>query len=220
MLNQTPDTAESTLSERLEQALLAVDRAAASRIMQRAAAVLEPAEIADRVVSPALLAIGDGWEARHVALSQVFMAGRIVEALTGELGTFNRPTCSPLRLGIGVLGDRHTLGKRIVFATLRCGGYPAVDLGSGLTPAAMAEAAIAADLDVLMVSVLMLNKALAVSEVLAELAARGRAGMPVVVGGAPFTQDPELWQRVGASAMGRSAGDALRIAAEYEEALT
>jgi len=42
------------------------------------------------------------------------------------------------------------------------------------------------------------------------LKARG-ANIKVVVGGAPFLFDEELWREVGADAMGRSASDAVAI---------
>jgi len=37
------------------------------------------------------------------------------------------------------------------------------------------------------------------------------------VGGAPFIFDPNLWQEVGADAMGRNAADAIKLLQKYEE---
>jgi trimethylamine corrinoid protein len=48
-----------------------------------------------------------------------------------------------------------------------------------------------------------------VAEVRAALPAQVR----IVVGGAPFRFDAELWRQVGADAMGRTAADALDIVA-------
>jgi len=66
-----------------------------------------------------------------------------------------------------------------------------------------------------MVSVLMLNKALHVSQVREQMDRRDLGHVNLVVGGAPFVHDPELWRRVRADAYGRNTADALRIAAEH-----
>ena len=99
-------------------------------------------------------------------------------------------------------------------SVLRCGGYEVVDLGGGLTPERFVQGALEADARVAMASVLMLNRALEVSRVRALLGAPGPGVIPLVVGGAPFVQDPTLGARVGADHSGRSAADALRIARE------
>jgi methanogenic corrinoid protein MtbC1 len=57
---------------------------------------------------------------------------------------------------------------------------------------------------------LILPSALKVKEVCAQLKARG-ADVKVVVGGAPFLFDDQLWNEVGADAMGQSASDAVAI---------
>ena len=71
------------------------------------------------------------------------------------------------------------------------------------------NAAIAARVDVLLVSVLMLHSALLVADLRHLLDERGAAAMPVIVGGAPFVQDPGLWRSVHATRGGRSAADVL-----------
>jgi len=63
---------------------------------------------------------------------------------------------------------------------------------------------------VLMISVLMLPSALKVREVCERLKARG-ADIRVIVGGAPFMFDADLWKEVGADAMGSSAAQAVEI---------
>ena len=203
------------LSDRLDRALLNLEREEVRRVIVDGVGptALSVADFADRVVGPALCRIGEGWEAGEVALSQVFMAGRIMEACLNE----NRlpiPTDSKVEVGIGVLGDHHTLGKALVSSVLRIGGYGVRDLGSGLTPEQIVEGAYEADVSVLLISVLMLNRALQVAEVMSLISDGGRGPMPVLVGGAPFLHDPTLWTHVGADACGRNAADALKLVAQ------
>lgn len=175
------------------------------------------ARLADDVVAPVLTRLGQGWECGDVALSQLYMAGRLLERAMERLAPGTGPGRTSPRIGIGVLGDHHTLGKRIVMTTLRLAGFPVVDLGAGLRPGEVVEQARAEHLDVVMISVLMMHHALTVGEVAAGLCDLSPQPL-LVVGGAPFVHDPELWRRVGAHTWGRSAADALRIATERSRA--
>jgi trimethylamine corrinoid protein len=199
----------------LEAALLEMDRAQVLRILQSALSDPEVGRVGlgDRLVTPTLSRIGEAWEGGHVALSQVYMSGRILEECLDELATEPIEPVSNGHIAIAVLGDRHALGKRIIRTVLRTAGYRVADLGTGLTAEEIADAVQRKRPRLLMLSVLMHNTALRVSAVRAELAARGITDLPIVAGGAPFILDPELGQRVEADAVGRSAADALAIAA-------
>jgi trimethylamine corrinoid protein len=203
---------------RLEEALLALDRTEVVRIL--ASLATERAEervaLADRVIAPALLAIGEAWDRGDVALSQVYMAGRLVEQVLGEHLPAGPPRPGAPRIGVGVLVDRHALGKRIVLAVLGSAGYDVRDLGAGLSAQELVDAAVQQQVDILMVSVLMLNRALQVRELRRLLDERGLESIVLAVGGAPFVHDPSLGPRVGADHTGGSAADALRFAAIHE----
>lgn len=202
---------------RLEEALLSMDRAGLDAVLEEATrdGGMQPEEIADRIISPALERIGDGWESGAVALSQVYMAGRLLEdAIERWVGPVLALKTPPI-LGAAVLEDHHSLGKRILVSVLRSAGRDIHDLGTGLSPKEVVDRAEEANVEILLVSVLMLHRALHVKEVRALLDARGLGRVRLIVGGAPFVHDPELWRRVGADAMGRSAADALRLVAAW-----
>jgi len=202
----------------LEEALLSIDRAGIDAALQGASDIagLSGHEIADQIIAPALERIGDGWERGTVALSQVYMSGRLLEA---AIQTWADPattvTSGPI-IGAAVLEDHHALGKRILVSVLRSAGRDVRDLGTGLSATELVDRAVEEDVEVLMVSVLMLHRALHVQEVRAQLDARGLSHVRLLVGGAPFVHDPELWRRTGADAMGRSAADALRLVGAWE----
>lgn len=198
---------------RLEQSLLAVDRAAVQEDLRALLAARPPLEVFEQALAPALERVGRGWEAGRVSLSQVYMAGRLAEELMLELLPPGAGAqAGRARLGVAVLEDRHVLGKRLVVAALRAGGHEPVDLGSGLGVAELAARAAEERLDVLLVSTLMLRAALRVRELVATLRARGSQAR-VLVGGAPFRFDPCLWREVGADACGERASDAPRLVA-------
>ncbi|MFH1463479.1 MAG: cobalamin-dependent protein [Pseudomonadota bacterium] len=209
---------QGTHAARLEDALLRLDRAAVGALLRELSGptALSRIALADEVIAPALLSIGEAWDTGEAALSQVYMAGRLIEAALEEHLPPAPPRPGAPRIGVGVLEDHHALGKRIVCAVLSSGGYDVRDLGSGLTAERLVDRAVEEGVDLLMVSVLMLNRALHVAEVRRQLTARGLTGITLAVGGAPFIHDPDLSRLVGADHAGRSAADALRIAGAYE----
>lgn len=206
----------SALSD-LEQALLGLDRVRAAEIVEQATTNGSPLEVIEQLVRPVLERIGEQWEAGNCALSQVYMSGRICEELLNRL--LGNPTQAGLaltspgrrtpRLAIAVLDDYHMLGKQIVRTVVRASGYPIEDLGR-VDVEALVEKVAAQDIEVLLVSTLMLPAALRVAELTKRLAALS-PGTRVVVGGAPYRADDQLWRDVGADAMGLHAGEVIGI---------
>lgn len=192
------------------EALETLDRIEAESVVNQARAEMTPIQVVDQVVVPALEQIGRAWETGDVALSQVYMSGRICEELVEQVLPPSDPDRKHQpRSAIVLLNDYHVLGKRIVYSVMRASGFELFDYGR-MDVHEVVERAITDRLRVLLISVLILPSALKVREVCTQLKARG-ADIRVVVGGAPFLFDEELWREVGADAMGRSASDAVAI---------
>ena len=196
----------------LETALLALDRVGAIDLLQSELASEGTAiAVIERLVVPTLVHMGDRWERGELALAQIYMGGRICEELLDILLPAGSPERRDLpRMAIAVLEDFHILGKRIVYSALRASGYELIDYGSGLAPADLARRAVRDGVEILLISTLMLHSALRVKQVRKELEGLG-ASLRIVVGGAPFLFDPNLWKEVGADAMGGNAAEAIRI---------
>ena len=203
---------------RFEQALLDLDHVRATRILDEAAAGRPPGRVVDEVVSPALVRIGAAWENGDLALSQVYMSGRLCERLVRTRRGDDVPArAQQPRICVAVLDDSHILGKQIVTQMLSSAGYAFTDLGSGVSVDDLVEATVDLNLEVLVLSVLMLRSALEVADL--RLRLQELAIEPViVVGGAPFRFDPHLADEVGADYFGTSASDILGIMARIEEA--
>ena len=198
------------LNNNFIQALLTLNRLEAKRIVVMASDTLKPLEIAEGMIVKALEYIGERWQEGDVALSQVYMSGRICEELMDDLlppGAPDRKNKPPM--AIATLEDYHLLGKRIVYSILRADGFDLKDYGR----VTVDEAVRRADEDrlrVLLISTLMLPSALHVLDLVVRLKSVC-PDVKVVVGGAPFIFDPNLWQEVRADAMGRSASEAAGI---------
>ncbi len=170
-------------------------------------------DFVEEVLVKSLDQIGDGWESGNYSLSQVYMSGRICEDLVEKV----IPDDSGLRkdkpkIAIALLNDYHAIGKRIVYATLRSGGYQLIDYGRVETEELVWRAK-EDQIETLLISVLMLSSALQVKEVVKSLSRRN-SRVKIIVGGAPFRLDRDLWLEVGADAAGFSASEALHLVSE------
>jgi methanogenic corrinoid protein MtbC1 len=206
-----------------EAALLEVDRVRAQESLRRMTADHQLVQIIETVIVPVLEKIGDAWAEGELALAQIYMAGRICEELVEQLFSEQAQDKSGpragVRLGIGVLRDYHLLGKRIVKSMLIASGYSVIDFGGGLSPESLVDKTMEEEVDILLISTLMLPSALQVKDVVHRLWDGGRS-LPVVVGGAPFVMDPGLWKTVGAHAMGRTASEAIAIVDRLSEEMS
>ncbi|MBD3176367.1 MAG: cobalamin-binding protein [Armatimonadia bacterium] len=193
-----------------------MDRVRASECMKSAVNGGPPLQGVETLVVPALDRIGEMWAEGGVALSQVYMSGRICEELVDQI----LPPASPSRkrqprMAIAVLEDQHLLGKRIVYAILRASGYELEDYGA-VELDTLVTRALDDDIELLLVSTLMLPAALRVADLVSALKEAG-SDCRVVVGGAPFTLTEDLWKDVGAYAMGATATDAIELASAWRD---
>ncbi|NJN67875.1 MAG: cobalamin-binding protein [Chloroflexaceae bacterium] len=205
------DPYRSTLQRAFDEALLARDRSTLWRILEELSATHAPMDIIDHVVTPALEHIGAAWEEGTIALSQVYMSGRLCEEIIDRFFPHSdivRADMPPI--AIAVLHDYHVLGKRIVHSILRTLGYHIVDYGHGIEVDPLVKRVRQDQIAILLLSTLMLPSAFLVRDVSQQLKATN-PHIKIIVGGAPFRFDDQLWQQVGADAMGRSASDAIGL---------
>ncbi len=193
--------------------LLCLDKDTAKTIVVDMMKIDDPITITNKLIVPALEFVGECWEKGSVALSQVYMAGRICEALIDEI----LPPGNPLRtdqppIGIAVLMDHHILGKRVIYSALRASGFELIDLGQGLSAKEIVNLVHRHQIKILLISVLMLPSALHLKEITRQLKPEG---VKIVVGGAPFRIDKNLFQEVDADATGDNAGVAVEIVNRY-----
>ena len=202
-------------SKNLERALLMLDKQAAEKVFNNALSIGPPIEVVGELVSLALNRIGEDWENGKLSLSQVYMSGIICEELIDKI----LPPQSPQRkaqpkMAMGVFEDYHLLGKRIIFSSLRASGFELLDLGGGLTIDKLVELVERNSIKILLLSVLMLPSALHVTELKNKL---DGYDVKIVVGGAPFRFDNQLWKEVGADACGANVSEAVKIVSKLME---
>jgi len=200
-------------SEKFEAAILAMDRIGAKQVLEDACQTMLPLDVTQDVVAQALERIGEAWTEGRIALSQIYMSGRICEQLIDDLlppasaERINQP-----KMAIATLQDYHMLGKIIVYSQLRSAGYEVADYGR-MEIQPLVDRVVKEQIETLLISTLMYASALNVKEVILRLKTVS-PHTKVIVGGAPFIMDTHLWQSVGAYAMGANAGSAAQIIAQ------
>jgi trimethylamine corrinoid protein len=201
----------------MENALIMIDRVKAGRIVRDSCSSSSPFTCLETLVVPALEEVGRRWEAGDVALSQVYMSGRICEEIVDTMLPAGDPRrVDQPKMAIVVLEDHHTLGKRIVLSVLRAGGYEVTDYGHGVSVDQLVDRVTRDNVMILLISTLMLPAALRAKEAIARIK-KTHPGTKIIVGGAPFLFDPLLWKEVGADAMGHAASDTLSIVKQMAE---
>lgn len=203
-----------------EKALLDLDKIKAKRIVdQELEQLADPLDLVANIIVPTLERIGTGWENGSLALSQIYMSGRICEQIIDEiLPVSTQQRIDQPRLGIAVLNDYHLLGKRIIYSHIRSAGYELKDYGRKSVEE-LISIIMEDEIEIILISTLMYPSALQVKELIIELR-KIAPHVKVVVGGAPFNMDGQLWQEVGADAMGTNGTDVLAYLEQVSEATT
>jgi methylmalonyl-CoA mutase cobalamin-binding domain/chain len=195
--------------DKFEKALLDLDKIEAHRLLDmEGEGDVSSIEMVSKIVVPALNRIGSAWQDGSLALSQIYMSGRICEQIIDELlpATSSLRTKQP-KMGIAVLNDYHLLGKRIIYSHIRSAGYEIKDYGRK-TVDELIRSILDDDMEIILISTLMYPSALHIKQVrekLKDLAPH----VKLIVGGAPFNMDDELWKEVGADAMGSDGSEVL-----------
>jgi len=200
--------------EKLTRELITLNHKGAEAIIREASGFSSPIQVAGELITQALERIGRAWDDGSISLSQVYMSGIICERIIDKLlPPAHSDRKDQPKMAIGVFEDYHLLGKRIIYSTLRASGYEIMDLGGGLNIESVVDVVNKEKIKILLLSVLMLPSALNIKKLKARLL---NADVKIIVGGAPFRFDSELWKETGADACGNDPSQALEIVSRFQ----
>ena len=171
--------------------------------------------VVDDILIPALDQVGADFEAGRVFLPQLIQASGAAQAafevirerLSAQPGGDGAPKGTIVLAT--VKGDIHDIGKNIVKVLLENYGYPVVDLGRDVEPAAVAEAVKKHAAPLVGLSALM-TTTLGSMEATIRLLRREQLPCKVVVGGAVLTAD--YAQKIGADFYAKDAKESVDVA--------
>lgn len=199
----------------LYEAVLNGDAKAAARVTAEAlAADVDPMELIQGQMIPAMDEVGKRFECEDYFVPELLLSARAMKAALEPL----RPLLSERgvqpagRVVIGtVKGDLHDIGKNLVAAMLEGGGFEVIDLGADVAPERFVDAIRSQGAQIVCLSALLTVTMPSMRTTIEALRAAGvRERVKVMVGGAPVTE--AFARDIGADAFGGNAGSAVQIA--------
>ena len=178
---------------------------------------LEPVEIIDGALIPALDAVGKGFEKGTMFLPQLLMSAEAAAAAFDVIKDWLKSSGAGQeikgRLVLAtVKGDVHDIGKNIVKVLLENYGYEVIDLGKDVDPELIVETAMKEGIKLVGLSALMTTTVPAMEETIKLLHER-YPECSTVVGGAVMT--PEYAKMIKADRYCKDAMDTVRFAEEF-----
>ncbi|MCI9293950.1 MAG: dihydropteroate synthase [Lawsonibacter sp.] len=210
-----PQSAVHAGERTLEQIVAAGLKGEAGPATRRLLETTDAMTVVDEILIPALDRVGADFEAGRVFLPQLIQAAGAAQAafevIRGRLSA--QPGGEDTRKGTIVLatvkGDIHDIGKNIVKVLLENYGYPVVDLGKDVEPAAVVEAAKKHSAPLVGLSALMTTTLGSMEDTIRLLRAE-QVPCQVVVGGAVLT--PDYAKKIGADFYARDAKESVDVA--------
>lgn len=194
-----------------QDALLKLDRFKALQILKDYLTSNTNLECIEHLVVPSMDDMGKGWETGEIALSQLYIGGRICEEIIDEILPATEKILKPHPpMAIMLFRDFHSLGKRVVSTFLKANGYHLLDYGRIDDINELINKLKEDKIEILLISVLMLHSALALSELVEAVKSNG-IKLKIIVGGAPFRFDKNLWKEVGADGTAESVWEILDL---------
>lgn len=183
-------------------------------LTEKALETMTEMEVVNKLLIPALDAVGERYERQEIFLPQLINAANAAcegfEAVKRRIAEKGAGSVSKGKIVLAtVKGDIHDIGKNIVKVVLENYGYTVIDLGRDVPPEKVVEAAVREDVRLVGLSALMTTTVPGMAETIAALRASGH-DCKVMVGGAVLTAD--YARRIGADYYAKDAKQSADIA--------
>ncbi len=208
----TPKNAEE-YSSKLQRAIIKGFKDKAAELTKALLSSIEPLEIVNKEIIPALNVVGDGFEKKTVYLPQLLMSAEAAKSAFEVIKAFMAGKEKSGTKGVIVIatvrGDIHDIGKNIVKLLLENYGFDVVDLGKDVPPEIIAESAIKLRAPLVGLSALMTTTVPAMEETI-KLLRKKAPWCKIMVGGAVLTK--EYADKIGADKYAKDAMESVRYA--------
>lgn len=175
---------------------------------------IEPLEIINNTLNPALKEVGDEFDIGNMFLPQLILAAEAMEAAVEILEPVledrdEKIDCPGKVILATVKGDIHDIGKNIVGALLRANGFEVIDLGRDVEARDIIQAAVDNQADIIGLSALLSTTLPYCKDTIQILTEKGiRDRFHVFIGGGAVT--PGYAEEIGALYGGAHADAGVR----------
>ena len=211
------DNPHRALAEAFLEACLHLRRSTALAMVQDAAKRGLPVEeIYAHVITPAMRELGRMWHLNLVTVGQEHYCTAVAQMVMAQLFPliFDGERAAAGRVvSVCAAGELHEIGARMVADLFEMHGWDTVFLGADVPASSVVDTLVETDADVLAISVTLAANLGFVSDLI-EAMRRDPAcdEIKVLVGGAAFEVEPNLWERIGADGWAPDAAEALSLA--------
>jgi 5-methyltetrahydrofolate--homocysteine methyltransferase len=177
---------------------------------------IKPMDIVNQGVIPGIQEAGELWKRNEYFHTDIILCAEAfrlaMEIIEPKLTAGEKGNSGKIVIGT-VAGDMHNLGKIMVNATLRGGGFEVIDLGEDVSKETFINTIKEVKPDILGLGCYMTTTMLEMKEIVQQLENEGlRNDVKVLIGGVPCTQ--EFADEIKADAWGKDAFDAVEKAKE------
>jgi len=205
-------TSEGFSSE-LQYAVIKGFKEKAAELTKSILLSLDPLEIVNNEIIPALNTVGKGFEEKTVYLPQLLMSAEAAKSAFEVIKSFMAGSEKSADKGTFVIatvhGDIHDIGKNIVKLLLENYGFNVLDLGKDVPPEQIVQKVVELHAPLAGLSALMTTTVPAMEETIKQLKTKA-PWCKTVVGGAVLTQ--EYADKIGADKYAKDAMEAVRYA--------
>ena len=202
-------------SSELQHAVIKGFKDKAGELTKKLLSSVDPLEIVNNEIIPALNIVGDGFEKKTVYLPQLLMSAEAAknafEVIKASMSGKEKAGTKGVIVIATVYGDIHDIGKNIVKLLLENYGFDVVDLGKDVPPEIIAKTAIKLRAPLVGLSALMTTTVPAMEETI-KLLREKAPWCKIVVGGAVLTK--EYAEKIGADKYAKDAMESVRYAEE------
>lgn len=176
---------------------------------------IDPVEAIEQGLAKAMQILGERFEKRELFIAELAYAASAVEEsislLEPEILKQKKERSKTRKVIIGTVeGDIHSLGKNLVRTMLMTAGFEVIDLGTDVPVQEFIKQVDTIRPEIVSLSALMTTTMLNQQKVITALEKNGlRAGVKVIIGGAPVTN--KFAQEIGADGYAENASAAVRL---------
>ena len=208
--------ASSDYGSPLKNAIVKGLKEQAGKITEELLKTVDPLDIVNNEVIPALDIVGEGYEKSRIYLPQLLMSAESAQAAFEKIKTEmdKGGSTAPSKCSFviaTVKGDIHDIGKNIVKLIMENYGFDVTDMGKDVPPETIVDKVIELHSPLLGLSALMTTTVPSMEETIKQLREKA-PWCKVVVGGAVLTQ--EYADMIGADKYAKDAMDTVRYSEE------
>lgn len=211
-----PQAPNGRLVLRYLQSVLEGDaRGAVDLVVDAVADGLDPHAAYLDVLIPAQIEVGEMWHRGELCVAEEHYVTATTERAMSIIAqnADRSPANGKTVLAAGAAGNTHSLGVRVIADFFEMAGWRVICLGANVPLPDLAAATQSFGADLIVLSAARIHELKAVHKTIEALRRPENRELKVLVGGAAFSEVPELWRQLGADGHAGTADEAVAAGA-------